>query len=280
MMTTMIERIYDISGRQYGHLTAVEIVEKNGKRNYWRCQCDCGKECIVPKNNLTSGKTKSCGHLRTTSMRMHRGVNPKQKVEITPKQEAWLLKHYCHTKNDEIKAKLGISDGFLHRFARAHGLKKTPQFMRKVMVEVTTAAKKSHLRNGTYPPKGYRIPRSDEGGFKPGMNNVQRFGKKKEAERVRKATESLAKTRKLEKARYDFGLPQRTKLVVKKDSRKKIYQRYRLRKNGYIIARGSNKAYYDENTHRLPEMEARRYGDKNYIYFEYLPLNSNQSWQQ
>lgn len=40
----------------------------------------------------------------------------------------------------------------------------------------------------------------------------------------------------------------------------------------YRIERGSNVAYYDENTRRAPQIEARKKGDKNYVYFEFLPL--------
>ena len=40
----------------------------------------------------------------------------------------------------------------------------------------------------------------------------------------------------------------------------------------YHIERGSNVAYYDENTRLAPQIEARRKGDKNYVYFEFLPL--------
>lgn len=267
----MSDRIYDISGRQYGHLTAIEIAERRGKRTYWRCLCDCGKECLVSRDNLSTGKTQSCGHLRADSVSRVRAHGDGHKKTLTEKQEAWLLKHFCHTKNAEIMAKLGISEGWLHRYARAHGLKKTPQFRHKVQAEITRKAKESHLRNGTYPPKGYRIPKSDEGQFKPGVTPEQRLGKRKNAERIRKSATTRAQTFQIEKARVHWGLPQLTRMKVNEQPRKKILVRHYLRTKGYMIARGSNTAYYDENTCRCPEIENRKNGDKHYFYFEFLP---------
>ena len=266
----MNDRIYDISGRQYGHLTAIEIAERRGKRTYWRCLCDCGKECLVSRENLSTGKTQSCGHLRADSISRVRAHGDGHKKVLTEKQEAWLLKHFCHTKNAEIMSKLGLSEGWLHRYARAHGLKKTAQFMNKTQAEVTRKAKESHLRNGTYPPKGYRIPRSEEFQFKPGEKSVQRLGKRRERVRIEKSAKTRAHTFQIEKATAHWGLPQLTKLNVTAQPVAKNQQRYHLRKLGYIIARGSSIAYYDENTRRSPSIENRKLGDKHYFHFEFI----------
>lgn len=53
------------------------------------------------------------------------------KIYLSPEQEKWLIRHFKHTKNDEIKALLGISDSTLHRMDRGFGLKKSRQFMQK-----------------------------------------------------------------------------------------------------------------------------------------------------
>ena len=92
------------------------------------------------------------------------------KITLTQRQEAWLCRHFRNTRNAELAARLGISESSLRRFARSLGLTKTPQFMRKCQAATAAAAKASHLRNGTYPPKGYRIPRSEEFQFKPGTS--------------------------------------------------------------------------------------------------------------
>lgn len=56
----------DLIGQRYGFLTVLEEVPKEyikGKHkcSYWKCKCDCGKECIVTLSHLRSGHTKSCG---------------------------------------------------------------------------------------------------------------------------------------------------------------------------------------------------------------------------
>lgn len=56
-------RTHDITGERFGHLTAIRFDHKGKYRTYWLCRCDCGKECFVSRQNLTSGKTQSCGHL-------------------------------------------------------------------------------------------------------------------------------------------------------------------------------------------------------------------------
>ena len=49
-----------LTGKKFGCLTAISYA--GGGR--WHCTCSCGKETAVHTNNLTSGKTRSCGHLR------------------------------------------------------------------------------------------------------------------------------------------------------------------------------------------------------------------------
>lgn len=172
-----------------------------------------------------------------------------------------MVRHFKHTKNDEIGSRLGIGQSTLHRFARELGLKKTRQFMRKCQAATAAAAKESHLRNGTYPPKGYIIPRSREFSFKKGMSNVQRLGAKREAERLRKSAESRRATVRREKARILYGLEQKTKLKLV-TSKKKIQYRYALRQHGYDINRGESVAYIVDGTRRSARVEAnaRKHG--------------------
>ena len=192
--------------------------------------------------------------------------------DLTEAQIAYLVKHFKNTKNALLAEKLGISETGVHRLARKYGLKKTRQFMRKTQRATADAAKASHLKHGTYPPKGYKIPRSEEYQFKKGETPVQRLGKRKEAARVKKAAQTLAATRKMERARALFGLEQKTRLRVKKQPLKKIQTRYYLRKRGYIIDDPAFVAYYDENTRRALKIEAR---PKQQRYYDFKPITEN-----
>ncbi|MGN2263630.1 hypothetical protein ACS0U9_11250 [Lactococcus lactis] len=64
-------KLVDLTGQRFGRLT---VIERSGKvtkdRNTrWKCICDCGKETIVARNNLTRSNlkgrgAKSCGCLK------------------------------------------------------------------------------------------------------------------------------------------------------------------------------------------------------------------------
>lgn len=51
---------YDISGEKFGKLIVVKR-HSGGKNSSWLCHCECGNECIVPRPNLRSARTRSCG---------------------------------------------------------------------------------------------------------------------------------------------------------------------------------------------------------------------------
>ena len=192
-------------------------------------------------------------------------------ITLTPEQETWLKEHYKHTKNEEIVKKLGVSPRSVNRLAVRMGLKKSWQFMKQCQAETATAARRSHMINGTYPKKGYSIPNREKSYFRKGEKNIERFGVKKEKERIRKSNESRAKLRKLETARALYGLPRQTKLNVVKRPREQALMRYYLKKRGYIVERGGMIFYYGNETKRSPDLESRpRTG------FTFLPLINQQ----
>ncbi len=54
----------DLSGMQFGYLTAIEPTEKRYRKDViWRCRCKCGKEIEIPSTSLTMRNTTSCGCL-------------------------------------------------------------------------------------------------------------------------------------------------------------------------------------------------------------------------
>lgn len=190
------------------------------------------------------------------------------KYTLTEKQEAWLKRHFRNTKNADLCERLGISETALHRFARKLGLTKTKRFMKKMQANAAAKARESHLAFNTYPPKGYRIPRSEEFQFKPGVRPVDRLGKRREAKRVQRSVETRRKTFRFERARATFGLPQKTKLRVKQQPRQKILDRSYLKQRGYIIDEKEMVAYWTGETRRAVRLEAK---PKRYYRFEPLP---------
>lgn len=55
----------DEVGKVYGRLTVLEKVEQTLGGSIWRCKCSCGNEVNVRINNLHSGKTQSCGCIKS-----------------------------------------------------------------------------------------------------------------------------------------------------------------------------------------------------------------------
>ena len=52
----------DLTNQKFGRLTVLFPTEKKqGSNIIWHCKCDCGKECDIAGNNLTSGNSTSCG---------------------------------------------------------------------------------------------------------------------------------------------------------------------------------------------------------------------------
>lgn len=55
----------DYTGQIFNELTVIEkIYIPNKKGIFWKCLCSCGKYTTVKDDNLISGNTKSCGHLK------------------------------------------------------------------------------------------------------------------------------------------------------------------------------------------------------------------------
>ena len=56
----------DLTGQRFGKLTALRPTEeRKGGSVVWECKCDCGNAAFITTANLQSGRTKSCGCLRS-----------------------------------------------------------------------------------------------------------------------------------------------------------------------------------------------------------------------
>ena len=83
-------------------LTVIEPAPKrdgDNKTMYWRCRCECGRECIVRGYLVRSGMSRSCGCL---------GTRPNQDVELDAKRVKAKLHNVframhnrCENSNDQ-----------------------------------------------------------------------------------------------------------------------------------------------------------------------------------
>lgn len=186
------------------------------------------------------------------------------KIYLTPEQEAWMIKHYKHTPNEEICKRFGISLSTMQRIKRELGLSKSRQFMQKCQTNASEKAKESHLRNGTYPPKGYRVPGSENNCFKKGESNRDRLSPKKYVQCLEKRLESWRKTYDADKRRWKWDLPQKTKFRFSHQSVSKTNYRHNMKKKGYIVDVDHNICYYPSEEMRRPRAERNgaKYGIK------------------
>lgn len=62
-------KFIDRTGKRYGRLTVIERAERPLRTTktcaWWLCRCDCGEEVVIYGSNLTDGRTRSCGCLRS-----------------------------------------------------------------------------------------------------------------------------------------------------------------------------------------------------------------------
>lgn len=190
-----------------------------------------------------------------------------KKIVLTPQQEKYLIKHFQHTKNDELMQKLGLSNVTLHRFAKTLGLKKSKQFMNRMQRE---ASEKAKVINEQTNYRAQRIAASvlwdnyretgelPKGCFQRGVTQNMRIGKKRNKQRIEKAQKKRNETIARDKRRVRLGLDPLTNLVkLRKINREQATLRSNMKsKKGYIVFRGDvDNVYYDSNTNRSEKME-------------------------
>ena len=101
------------------------------------------------------------------------GLRPKPVcniIRLTAEQEIWLRRNYPHMRTIICAQHLGVSPRSCVRLARRLGVEKTAEFMRQTQAVTARKARESHLRNGTYPPKGVVNANLEKGAafrFKP-----------------------------------------------------------------------------------------------------------------
>ena len=82
-------------GDKYGRLTVVGYSGKDKRgKHLWDCECSCGNKKIVVSDNLSSGKSKSCGCLLDEFLK-RRG---NQYGLLEDREDAILRVQYSHLK--------------------------------------------------------------------------------------------------------------------------------------------------------------------------------------
>lgn len=189
-------------------------------------------------------------------------------MTLTDKQTQWLIRHFKHTKNDDIIARLHISMSYLHRLARALGLKKTKQFMRKTQANAVVHAQAAIAAEDDEAKERRRQQanqnRNPDRCFKPGIYALANKTAEERAAIQAKQTATWKATRRADETRLNWGLPQQTKFHFARDpdpdkNRDIIKLRCYLRNyRGYDIpGKAGMVIFITAETKRSPKMEVR-----------------------
>jgi hypothetical protein len=142
-------------------------------------------------------------------------------MKLTDRQTQWLIRHFKHTKNDEITARLHISASYLHRLARQLGLKKTKQFMRKTQANAVVHAQAAIAAEDEEAKERRRQQanqnRNPDRCFKPGIYFLASKTAEERAAIQAKQTATWKATRRADETRLNWGLPQQTKFHFARD---------------------------------------------------------------
>lgn len=95
-------KLNDLTGQTFGLLKVVEraedYVQPNGRhRPGWKCQCECGKTAMVLGENLTSGRSRSCGCYQKEYMSAHKSTHRETNTKL---YGVWCsMKSRCYNPN-------------------------------------------------------------------------------------------------------------------------------------------------------------------------------------
>lgn len=153
---------------------------------------------------------------------------------LTSKQLNYVLDNFADMTNPELAEAIGVSRSCICNIQQRYNLKKSKEHYHLMGVRAGKASDKAR------------------GGKWPGMCQ----------EVIDKRAATYNATRKSEEIRYKWGLPQKTKIRLRKEPRQKHDQRIRLEKFGYIIDEANLIAYYTEQTRRATRLEKIPRGQK------------------
>lgn len=91
----------DLTGQKFGRLTVIGVDDKNTRKTYFVCECDCGKIKSVRADSLVCGAIRSCGCMKKEQDRINLEANHSHKMSKTRLYEIWqCMKKRCYNPHD------------------------------------------------------------------------------------------------------------------------------------------------------------------------------------
>lgn len=111
-------KLKDITGQTFGYWTVLERDQSTIGHVYWICKCKCGTVRSVLGNNLTQGKSKSCGcyHIEKVTKQETPGTKYGKLTILGPSRKnsdgdwEWLCKCECGNESWENGKRLRCGD--------------------------------------------------------------------------------------------------------------------------------------------------------------------------
>jgi hypothetical protein len=95
-----VPRLKDRTNDKYGRLTVLSHAGKDHRgKHLWLCLCKCGVKKVVVSDNLSSGKSNSCGCLKAEFL----AKKGNQYGLYEDREKALLKVQYCHLKRRDVK---------------------------------------------------------------------------------------------------------------------------------------------------------------------------------
>ena len=180
------------------------------------------------------------------------------KTILTEDQLAELKSLFPNTKNDDLCNRFNISASELHRLARKHGMRKTPEYMRQCQRHTSDCAKRANTANG------YRVQRNHilnnviakglhKNGSRP-WEDWKTMTPEQKRERIEKTQKKRRELFEMDRRRIRWGLSQKSKMNLNEPNRQRACAKWYLLKHGYVFIKKWEFAFTDETT-RCPKCE-------------------------
>ena len=99
-------RTEDLNGMRVGRLTVLDFDHMdNHGMSHWLCSCECGNTCVVRRDGLVSGKSKSCGCYQKDLTRDRMTTHKMSKTHL---YNSWVsMKRRCYDETHETYNRYG-----------------------------------------------------------------------------------------------------------------------------------------------------------------------------
>lgn len=91
----------DLTGQRFGRLTVIGVDDRNTRKTYFYCQCDCGNVKSVRSDSLVCGAIRSCGCMKKEQDRINLEANHSHKMSKTRPYNIWQdMKGRCYNSHN------------------------------------------------------------------------------------------------------------------------------------------------------------------------------------